>query len=125
MAEFAYSVINKEGNHVKGVLTAQTREDALKTLVSQGLRPITVTESTKGSGKKFSIGGKKVKLHDLVIFTRELSTMVDAGVPLTRGLETLGEQAENDFFKATIKQVTHEVEAGTALGDYPQNWQDI
>ncbi len=117
MADFAYVAINKDGAHINGTLAAASREDALKALKGQGSRPITIKESTKAAGKKFAIGGGKVKLHDLVVFTRELSTMVSAGVPLPRGLETLADQAENEVFKKILKEVNRDVEGGAMLAD--------
>jgi type IV pilus assembly protein PilC len=60
---------------------------------------------------------QKVKLRDLMVFTRQLSTMVSAGVPLPRALVTLQEQAEGKYFKQVIGSITKDVEAGTSLGD--------
>ncbi|MBI4033636.1 type II secretion system F family protein [Candidatus Saccharibacteria bacterium] len=59
----------------------------------------------------------KAKLKDLVVFSRELSTMISAGVPLPRSLETLADQAENKYFKEVISAINHDVESGIALGD--------
>ncbi len=64
-----------------------------------------------------SFGKSKVKLKDLVIFTRELSVMVSAGVPLPRGLETLENQVENKYFKDIIGGIKHDVESGSPLAD--------
>jgi type IV pilus assembly protein PilC len=116
MAEFAYSAISKDGRHLEGILTAPSREEALAALKGQGSKPLLIKESTKSAGKKFKFGGK-VKSHDLVIFTRELSTMVSAGVPLAGALDTLQSQVENKNFKNQLTQVVKDVEGGTALGD--------
>jgi type IV pilus assembly protein PilC len=64
-----------------------------------------------------SIGKKKVKLQDLVIFTRQLSTMISAGVPLARSLATLGADSESPALKEAIQSIVKDVEGGTPLGD--------
>jgi type IV pilus assembly protein PilC len=117
MAEFAYSAIGKDGRHMDGTITAPTREEALATLKNQGSKPLLIKESSKLAGKKLKLGGGKVKSHDIVIFTRELSTMVSAGVPLAGALDTLAEQVENKKFKDQLSAIVKDVEGGTALGD--------
>jgi type IV pilus assembly protein PilC len=76
-----------------------------------------------------SIGKPKVKKRDLVIFTRELSTMVSAGVPLPRALGTLSDQAENKYFQEIIVGINREIEAGAPLADamakYPDVFSDV
>lgn len=129
MAEFAYNVIAKDGRHLTGTLNAANRDEALKALRAQGNRPVTIKEAASKS-KKFSLlGGKKVKIHDLVVFTRELSTMISAGVPLPRGLGTLADQAENKYFKSVIVGVNHDVESGISLAEalakYPNVFNDV
>src|SRR5581483_10377463 len=101
MADFSYTAINAKGQQINGVMAASTRDEAVKSIRDQGGRPLSVKE-VKGKGFKTSFGGKKVKLKDLVIFTRELATMINAGVPLPRSLNTLQGQIENKYFKEVI-----------------------
>jgi type IV pilus assembly protein PilC len=128
MADFAYTAVNNQGRHINGVISAGSREEAVKNLRDQGNRPLSVQENRTG-GLKLSIGKGKVKTKDLVIFTRELSTMVSAGVTLPRTLDTLAGQAENKVFKKVITDVNHEVESGTPLADalskHPNVFNDI
>jgi type IV pilus assembly protein PilC len=96
MSDFAYTAINSKGQTVKGSLSASSREAALTDLRNQGAKPLSIEETkAKKSGGAFGLSKGKVKLKDLVIFTRELSTMISAGVPLVRGLDTLQNQMEN------------------------------
>lgn len=129
MADFAYKIVNKEDQHIAGIITAGSREDALSTLKNQGSRVLSIKESRSSIGKKLSFGRKKVKLHDLVIFTRELSTMVSAGVSLPRSLETLATQAESKNFKEVLFSINHDVVAGNpladALGKHPRVFSDV
>jgi type IV pilus assembly protein PilC len=128
MADFAYSAVNSKGQHINGVISAGTREAAITDLRNQGSQPLSVKE-TKSKGSKLSFGKNKVKLKDLVIFTRELSTMISAGVPLPRGLETLQNQMENKYFQTVIASITHDVESGAPLADamakFPHAFNDV
>lgn len=128
MADFSYSAINAHGQHISGTITAATRDEAVKNLRDAGHKPLSVKEAKSGFNK--SIGGPgKVKLKDLVVFTRELSTMISAGVPLPRALGTLASQMENPYFKKVISGVNKDVESGAPLADsmakYPNVFSDV
>jgi type IV pilus assembly protein PilC len=129
MADFAYRVVNKDGQHIAGAISARSREDALTILKNQGNRVLSIKDSKPSIGKKLSFGKKKVKLHDLVIFTREISTMISAGVSLPKCLETLATQAENKTFKDILFGIEHDVVAGNPLADalakYPNVFSDV
>lgn len=127
MAEFTYSAATKDGKAISGTVEASSKEALIESLHKQGLRPLVVKQkSSKGS---FTIGKPKVKLKDMVMFTRQLSTMVSAGVPLTRSLTTLQEQTENKYFKTVIGGITKDVEGGITIGDamakYPNVFSDV
>jgi len=127
MADFSYDAINSQGQHISGTVTASTRDEAVKNLRDQGHRPLSV-KVVKSRGRGTS-GRGKVKLKDIVIFTRELSTMISAGVPLPRCLSTLSSQMENKYFKQIIASVNHDVESGmplaTGLAKYPGTFSDV
>ncbi len=124
---FTYTAVTKEGKSVSGSVEASSKEALIETLHKQGLRPLVVKQ---GSTKKgFSIGKPKVKLKDLVMFTRQLSTMISAGVPLTRSLSTLEQQTDNKYFKTVIGGITKDVEGGMTIGDslakYPNVFSEV
>lgn len=115
MPDFSYTALDRDGQKSSGVLIAANREAALSMLHSQGIKPLIIKEA---KAKKDSFGlHKKVKIKDLVIFTRELSTMISAGVPLPRGLDTLAAQTENKYFKEVVTAINHDVESGMPLAD--------
>jgi type IV pilus assembly protein PilC len=128
--QFVYKATNKEGHSVTGTADVVDRAALLSLLHKQGLHPV-VVERSKGKGKAASIfkPKEKVKLNDLVIFTRQLSTMVSAGVPLARSLAALGNNAENPYFKVVLAGVTKEVEGGVGLGQafakYPKVFSEV
>lgn len=118
---FTYKAQTKDGKTISGSMEAANRHAVVEALEKQGAKPIAIHEGA-GSSKKTSTakGGlfaPKVKSRDLVIFTRQLSTMISAGVPLTRAMATLGEQAENKYFKSVISSIAHDIESGIAMGD--------
>lgn len=117
MAQFQYIAIDRSGNTKKSIIEADSQEKATEQLRRQGLRVLSVQSASKTSSfLSFSIGGK-VKSKDLVIFTRQLSTLVNAGVPLVRSLSTLQQQTESKMLKAQLEKVVKKVEGGSSLAD--------
>jgi type IV pilus assembly protein PilC len=113
--KFKYTALNSNNSKVEGIMEALNRQSAVVTLTKQGLKPLTVNPASGGAQKKKRMSG--VKLKDMVIFTRQLATMISAGVPLTRALTTLQLQTDNKNFQIVIAAVIKDVEGGTALGD--------
>ena len=124
--QYKYKAKTHDGKTVSGVSDAPSRQALVESLTKQGLKPIFIHEDTvsvAGGSKKsrsslqLNFLKPRVKTKDLVVFTRQLSTMVSAGVPLPKSLVTLGEQAENKHFKVVITEIGHDIEAGRSLGD--------
>lgn len=119
--KFAYKAQTKDGKTVSGTYEANSKEDLIAALNKQGAKPVSIKlagADTAASGSLFDrMFNQKVKLRELMVFTRQLSTMVSAGVPLTRSLSTLQEQAESKYFKSVIASITKDVESGTSLGE--------
>lgn len=128
MGLYSYVAINAQGKQISGSLSAPNREAALNNLRSQNIKPLSIKDS-KAKKRSFGLHGKPVKIKDLVIFTRELSTMIDAGVPLPRGLGTLADQTENKAFKEIIGSIEHDVENGIPLAEglakFPNVFSDV
>lgn len=130
MSQFSYTAVSKDGKTIEGVAEAANQEALVTNLTKQNLKPVVVKLHAEHSNVlgKFKTS-KKVKLKDLVIFTRQLSTMVSAGVPLARSLSTLQAQSESPYFKTVIGAITKDVESGTALGDafakYPRVFSEV
>lgn len=117
MPKFTYTA-TKDGKTIKGVVEASTKETASSTLSHQGIRLLVIKEvSGNKFGQIFKLGGKKVKQKDLVVFTRQLSTMISAGVPLVRSLSTLQNQTDNKYFNGVIASVAKEIEGGAPLAE--------
>ena len=120
MGIFEYKAVNREGTAVAGTVEAETKAKASEKLVKQGYRPLTLKQQRTGfDPNNIRIPGftNKVKTKDMVIFTRQLSTMINAGVPLVRAMNTLKQQTSNEYFKEVLLEVSKDVEGGLSLGD--------
>ncbi len=125
MAKFTYTAVGKEGKTVSGTLEARSRDAVAALLTKQGYRPLVIKDLKPTKGEiKFSFGNK-VKSKDLVIFTRQLATMVNAGVPLVRSLNTLQSQTESKAFKEKLQYISKDVESGISLADSLAKHPDV
>ncbi len=132
MPQFLYTALNTQGQTTSGSFEATDRTSALAALAKQNMRPISLkqTDIKKAS---FSLnnflGANRVKSDDLVIFTRQLSAMVSAGVPLLRALSSLHDHTTSEALKSITGKVVKDVEAGEQLGDalskYPNTFSDV
>lgn len=130
MPIFEYQAINKNGQMTKGTIEGNDRLSIVSTLTKQGMRPLSIkTQANKNKKGSLGIFKPKVKSNDIVLFTRQLSTMVSAGVPLLRALNTLQTQAENPSMKAILEDLIKDVQGGSQLADalasHPKVFSDI
>lgn len=119
--KFTYKAQTREGKAISGTFEAPNKEALIAALKKQGARPVVIRVAGEDGAKKEQRKGgffkPKVKSRDLVVFTRQLSTMVSAGVPLPKALVTLGEQAENKYFKVVVADIGKNIESGMPLGE--------
>jgi type IV pilus assembly protein PilC len=116
LKKYKYSARNKEGAIIKGSLEARERESVVETLQGKGLIVVNVEEDVGFNFQRLNeinIGG--VPLKDKVVFMRQLSTMISAGLPLSQALEILESQASNPQFKKVLSEVSADVQGGMAL----------
>ncbi len=120
---FQWSGKTVKGTIASGEMVAISKEEVMAQLRQKKITPTTVTE--KAAAKpKFSFGGK-VKDKDIVVFTRQFSTMIDAGLPLVQGLDILSEQVENKNLARTLTTVKADVESGSTYADALRKHQKI
>jgi type IV pilus assembly protein PilC len=116
VATFTYKARNRQGEIYQEQMEATDRMTVASQLRQQGLLVIDVKE--QGVGQKDILEPfKKVKLGDLVVFSRQFATMINAGLPIVRSLYVLSEQTENPKFKEVVTAVRKDVEAGLALSE--------
>ena len=142
MASFAYEALNAAGKPQKGMIDANSSEEAIAKVKAQGYFPTSIREQKakkedKGGGaagaaakkpkKGMSFGSVKPKI--MCTFTRQLSTLQDAGLPLLRSLQILESQQKPGGFKNVLIGVTEEVEGGAslseAMGKYPRAFNKL
>jgi type IV pilus assembly protein PilC len=115
MATFLYTAIDKAGKRHEGSIEAASESAVSQLIARQNMRALVIKKEAKQLN--LSLGSQKVKTKDLVIFTRQLATMIDAGVPLVRSLATLLNQTENPTFKKHIQEISKDVESGLSFAD--------
>lgn len=118
MAAFAYKAIDPlRGGSVEGEIEADSQFGVSEHLRSKGLIAVQIQEQKPTDIGDLFARFKKVDQSALVVFTRQLSTMVDSGVSLLRALYILEEQTEDELLKEIIADVREDIEGGSSLGD--------
>lgn len=131
MPTFKYVAVGDDNKAANGTLEAADEAAVAEALKKQNLRPLSISPDSGKKGLSFGSfgGGGHVKSDDLVIFTRQLSAMVGAGVPLLRSLSSLEQHAESPALKAVLVTVIRDVEGGMPLGDalskHPNTFSDV
>ncbi|HAH05497.1 MAG TPA: pilus assembly protein PilC [Elusimicrobia bacterium] len=132
MPVFAYKAKKSDGAVVSGTIDAPQQKGAVEKLRGQKLTVLEINEEGGGLiGKiKAKLGlGKGVDSKDLVIFSRQLSTLVSAGVPIVQGLSILEEQMESPHLRSVVGEVRSDIEAGLSISDglkkHPEVFPDI
>ncbi|TAE91673.1 MAG: type II secretion system F family protein [Verrucomicrobia bacterium] len=131
MPNFQYLAMDAKGEQSSGVIEAANESDALARLRQKGLYPTQISEagqtakktakkaSAKSAGKGSAKGktGGTIKPKVLMIFTRQLATLIDSGLPLLRGLTVLGKQEPNPVLRATIDSLGDSVQGGSTFSE--------
>jgi len=131
MPKFNWEARTRTGGSQKGVIEAATVDIVEAQLKKYGFTNITIKAEAKGLSFKLPKfgGGGKINEKDLVVFTRQFSTMIDSGLPLVQCLEILASQQENKAFKEILYKVKESVESGStfadALGKHPKAFDQL
>jgi type IV pilus assembly protein PilC len=115
MPMFEYTARSQTGQIQKGQLDVVNKDEVSAYLRKNRLILVSVREAPKQI--KFSMGGPRVKTRDIVIFTRQFATMINAGLPLVQSLNILASQTENKTLADVTKAVVYDVESGNTLAD--------
>ena len=113
----SFSYVAREagsGREIRSTLDAQNEQSAIAALLGRNLLVLSIQERI---GKKGKTAGGSVALADLVVFTRQLSTMVDAGLAMVQSLQALAEQTTNKVMRDTIKDICTRVEGGDSFSE--------
>ncbi len=129
MPVYVWAGIDPSGQETKGEIEAKDEQTARLLLSRKKIRLKKIKTKPKDLFENISFLQPKVKTKDIVIFTRQLSTMIDAGLPLVRGLEILASQQENPTLKKMLTQIKTDVESGSTFADalkkYPKHFDRL
>lgn len=123
---YAYSVRDRAGKLVSGTLDAESEALVASRLRAMGYAPLSISASKQGIKRDIAIPGmgKRVKLKDLAVFSRQFATMIDSGLSLLRALSILCDQTENKELARVLGEVRKDVETGSplsaAMGQHPK-----
>ncbi|MFW6134308.1 MAG: type II secretion system F family protein [Elusimicrobiota bacterium] len=121
MSEFIYKAKSPSGSIVQGEMDASEQRVVVDRLRDKRMIVLEVAEKKTNAIKdilnKINPFKGRVKSKDLVIFSRQLSTLVSAGVPIVQGLNILVEQIQNPYFKDIVKNMREDIESGTSIAD--------
>ena len=117
MAVYAWAGKTRDGIARKGEMEGRSIDAVMGQLRTQGILPGKVKPKSKDLEEIFTFLQPKVTVKDLVVFTRQFSVMVDAGLPLVQCLHILGDQQENSTFKRAIQAIRGDVESGATFAD--------
>ena len=129
MATYAFKALDLSGGATKGEMEANDKQAVASQLRGRGLIVVDIEEQAAASAGDILARFKKVKADDLVIATRQLSTMVQSGMSLLRALYVIEEQTESDMLQEILADVRKDVEGGTALSEalkkHPDTFNDL
>ena len=117
MPTFAYVVKDKAGKTHSGTLETESRNNLIEQLWKQEFVIISIDERSQGKPSVLKIGQPGIKAYQIVVFSRQLATMVDSGIPIVQALDVLADQLEDRNFKQVLQKMRDDVEAGTSLSE--------
>lgn len=128
MKKFTYEARDKAtGNIVKSLVQAESENEAAKALTAQGYMPLSIKEEVEGGWlARFT---NRISSKDKIVFSRQLATLIGAGLPLTQSLHTVFEQTANKKMQEIVQEIIADVEGGktlsSAFGKHPEVFNKI
>lgn len=132
MAAFEYVALDAKGKQNKGVMEADSARQLRQTLRDQGFMPMEVSPAAESSGRAqsgISFGGRRLSNLDLVLFTRQLATLVDSSLPIEEALAAVAKQSEKQHVSGLILGIRSKVLEGhslaSSLAEYPRSFSKL
>jgi type II secretory pathway component PulF len=119
MGKFTYKARDEKGSLVTGIIEGDNRRAAYAQIDALGLFPVTVSETREEifSIESFLTALKPVRYDDIIFFTRQLQTVIRAGIPILSGLRALEEQTSNVKLRGAIREMVQDIDKGASLSD--------
>ena len=115
MPTYKYIAKDENAATISGKVVAEDQDSVIQELRKRNLTVVNVEETKSFDLRNISFGGNRVKPDELVIFSRQLSTMIEAGIPILQSLEALEEQTTDRYFKEVVATVREDVSVGNSL----------
>jgi len=129
MTDFQYRVRNRQGNVSKGIIKANSEEEATSMLAQHGLVPIELRDTKDVSFFKRELTVKNVSVRDRAILSRQLATMISSGIPILQSLRILVSQTESSKLAEILREVSYDIEGGESLSNalekYPRQFSEF
>lgn len=129
MPTFGYIVKDKAGRTHKGSLESESRNTLIEQLWKQEFVVLSIEEKAAKQNAILKVGQPKIKATQIVIFARQLATMVDSGIPIAQAIDVLADQMEDRNFRLILKKIREDIEAGSSLseatGRHPNAFSDF
>lgn len=125
MPLFKYKALDRHRKTITGMVEAANKEIAADILVDKGLSVLTVEKKRVIDTSKILAIFNRVKIKDLVIFSRQLSVLVSANLPIIKSLQVLKEQTSNPYFQKVISNIVEEIEGGEKLSKAFAKYPDV
>jgi len=129
MPVYLWTGKNRKGETQKGEMEAASENAVRSNLTRLKITPVRIKKKPKDLLENFSFIQPKVKQNDVILFCRQFSTMIDAGLPIIQCLDILHSQQENASFKKMLKSIKDNVESGSTLAEalkaYPKQFDDL
>lgn len=117
MKKFSYEAKDTTtGKHIKSVVQADSEASAAKVLSEQGFIPLDIKELDENGSILAKLTGR-ITTKDKIVFSRQLATLLGAGLPLSQSLRTVAEQTENKQLRSVVEEILADIEGGRALSD--------
>lgn len=124
MPSYSYRARNNRGEIITGTIDGPNNDAVAEQLFSKGYIPVRIEEGRKAASSSFRLFGK-VKAEDLIVFSRQLSTLVTSGLSFIRSLDTLSEQTKNRRLREVIIEIRKDVEGGSSFSESLSRFPDV
>jgi type IV pilus assembly protein PilC len=124
MAKFSFTALLGDGRGTRGMITEESQEAAMKILSDRGFTVTRLVEVKEAPGL-FSLGAPRLKPEELLVFTQEIASMLNAGLSLTRALEIVMNDSENPSLRKISTEIAAGVKAGDSLSDQMRLWPSV
>ena len=124
MAEFLCRVMTEDGRVVEEKFSAETKADLMLAFQARNYRPVRIEEETKNFANT-PLGSKKLKLRAVILFCRQMSTLLRSGVPLVKCFDIIASQVDDKLLKKVMGELSDEVQAGALMSTAMERQGDV